>query len=68
VKRTHFVYVSDVARRRGCSKDTVRRDIDAGVLPAVRMPNGTRLIDERDADRYAERSLQRRTPTGDAVA
>jgi hypothetical protein len=57
VRRTNLYYVSQISRRINRSRDKVRRDIDSGELPALRMPNGTRIVEEVDADRYVRRFL-----------
>ena len=70
MKRTRsFMYVSEVARRAGESRDTTRRAIDSGELPALRLTNGTRLVDERDCDRYvAHRRCSTRQRTDTSVS
>jgi hypothetical protein len=40
------------------SADSIRRDIDRGLLPATRTASGVRIAKKRDADAYiAERTI-----------
>lgn len=56
-----FLLVSGAARRGKCSADTVRRAVDRGDLAALRTPDGVRLIDERDCDRWVAERRRRST-------
>lgn len=48
--------VKDVAERDQCCEKTVRRAIDAGILPVVRIGANGRLIRIRKSDHAAYRS------------
>lgn len=44
--------VNESAQEAGVSPDTIRRDVDAGKLKAIRTASGQRLIDPDDLARY----------------
>ncbi len=46
--------VNEVAHRTGLQKETVRRYIVEGRLPAVKLPNGYYRIREQDLERMLE--------------
>ena len=46
--------VTEAAHRTGLQKETVRRYIAVGRLPAVRLPNGYYRIREQDLERILE--------------
>jgi hypothetical protein len=49
---------ADVARLRGVTPATVRRDAVRGLLPVAAVtPSGTRLFRREDAERYATNRL-----------
>jgi DNA-binding transcriptional MerR regulator len=51
-----FLESADVARLRGVTPATVRRDAARGVLPVAAVTSkGTRLFRREDAERYAAR-------------
>ena len=46
--------VAEAAQRTGLQKETIRRYIGEGRLPAVRLPNGYFRISEQDLERMLE--------------
>jgi hypothetical protein len=48
-----LAHVSWVARTLERSEQTVREQADKGVLPAIRLPNGTRLFQKSAIERIA---------------
>lgn len=46
--------VAEAARRTGLQKETIRRYIVEGRLPAVKLPNGYYRIGEQDLERMLE--------------
>jgi hypothetical protein len=54
-------YVADAARIIGISESKTRRAVDAGLIAAERLADGTRVVDLESARRFAaERAAQRR--------
>jgi excisionase family DNA binding protein len=51
-----YMLIGEIAKLYGCSVDTIRRLVDAGDLPAVRITDdGWRRVEKRDVIAYAQR-------------
>ncbi len=48
---SEMVRLSEAAKQRGCSPDTLRRYVIAGLLPAIRTPGGMYLVKLDDVGR-----------------
>jgi excisionase family DNA binding protein len=57
---TRLISTGLFAREAAVSAETVRRWIDSGQLPAIRMAGGYRLIERAAADRFLQRRAARR--------
>lgn len=53
-KEDPLLTITEVAERLGKSHTTIRRWIDDGLLPAVRMPSGLFNVRQSEANRFLE--------------
>lgn len=62
-QQSELLTVSQIAQILHRSESTVRRYIDRGTLPAIRLRGGMRLVHRSDVERFCEQ----RQATADAV-
>lgn len=46
------VGISDAARRLGVHHNTLRKWVDRGIIPAIRLPSGHRRFDPNELERF----------------